>query len=142
MGLLYLLRYYASHVSSMLVHNQPLIFFSNTFEFNMCHAFKIGALSLLYRYHIHILPFLPPHSSHISKEPMGSPFFCIHVGGCSGRMLGIHLRGFFNGESESCVENDCNLFQCSHQPFHSGGNHHSHDKRHSYFHRRNMAFIP
>ena len=144
LGLLYLQRYYEFHVSSdlpMLFHNQPLIFFSNTFGYKVCHAFKTGARFLRFRYHIHIFPFLPPHSSHISKEPMYRRLFCRLVAGCSGRMLGFRFWCFWPGAGESCDKNDRNLFQCSHQPIYSGGNHNSHDKRYAGFHCHNMAFI-
>ena len=45
--------------------NKPLIFFSNTFEFNVCHAWKTDDLFLLCRSRIHVSPFLLPHSSRI-----------------------------------------------------------------------------
>ena len=71
---------------------------------------------------------------------MDSRSFCNLVAGCSGRMLGFRYWCFLC--TETCTEYPCILYQRKHQPFCSGGDHYSPDQRYSYFHCRNMAFVP
>ena len=141
LGLLYLLQWYESKVSAMLLvfHNQPLIFFSNAFKFNVCHVRKTGSRFLLWRSRIHVSPFLLSRSSRIRWEPVGNRFFCRLVAGHSGRMLGWH--GWSIG-TVFCVKCDHNLSQIRYQPFCIGDSHRSPDKRYSCFPGHNMAIVP